>query len=103
MATTIELYTMLKDKLGDVETRALVETIEDTPRRVKDELLKDFATKADNVRLEGKIEKLEEKMDGQFKNVRLEIKMVALLLAFLIILTNPKALDIISKLFGLVK
>lgn len=30
MATTIELYTMLKDKLGDVESRVLVETIEDT-------------------------------------------------------------------------
>ncbi|MBF0464349.1 MAG: hypothetical protein HQK88_08130 [Nitrospirae bacterium] len=55
------------------------------------------------MRLEGKIVKLEEKMEGQFKNIRLEIKMVALILAVLIILMNPKALDIISKLFGLVK
>ncbi|MBF0466230.1 MAG: hypothetical protein HQK88_04745 [Nitrospirae bacterium] len=96
MATTIELYTMLKDKIGDAETKALVEAIEETPRKAKEELLKDFATKADLLLLE-------ERMKSEFKNVRLEMKLYFLILAFLIILANPRAIDLISKILGIVK
>ena len=107
MATTIELYTLLKDKLGEAGTKALVETIEETPRKAKEELLKEFATKADllliKTELEAKIGKFETEMKGEFKNIRLEMKLYFLVLAFLIILSNPRALDLISKLLGIVK
>ena len=65
MATTIELDTLLKDKLGDAETKALVETIQENPRKAKEELLKEFATKADLLLLE-------ERMKGELKDFRLE-------------------------------
>ncbi|MBF0518309.1 MAG: hypothetical protein HQK92_01140 [Nitrospirae bacterium] len=47
MATTIELYTMLKDKLGEAESRALVETIEEFSHKAKEELGKELTTKSD--------------------------------------------------------
>lgn len=88
MAKTIELYTMLKDKLGEAESKALVETIGETSCKCRE----DGATKADIARLEGKMDAIEWKM-----------KLYFIALLFVILLTSPKALDLAGKLLGLAK
>ncbi|MEO5358506.1 MAG: hypothetical protein H7844_14595 [Nitrospirae bacterium YQR-1] len=114
MATTIDLYTILRDRLGEDGSRAIVEALEDAKKESKTEykdylhaIILDMTTKADLrtdvTRLEAKIEKFDTEMKGEFKNIRLEMKLYFLVLAFLIILSNPRALDLISKLLGIVK
>ncbi|MEO5357851.1 MAG: hypothetical protein H7844_11195 [Nitrospirae bacterium YQR-1] len=85
MSKTIELYMMLKDKLGEAETKALVETIEDVSKESKVEYKDDLKViRSDMV-------------------TKSEMKLYFLILAFLIVLSNPRALDLIIKLLGIVK
>ncbi|WP_420263844.1 hypothetical protein [Candidatus Magnetominusculus dajiuhuensis] len=81
MTRAIELYRLLKDKLGEQETKALIEAIDESTEQAK----KEVATKADLLLLEAKM------------------RMYFIILAFLYLLTNPKAIDLLSKLLGLVK
>ncbi|MBF0537952.1 MAG: hypothetical protein HQL03_06830 [Nitrospirae bacterium] len=78
------------------------------------EVDKKFATKSDMALLEGRMNerftRIEAKMDveskrvdGEFKAMRLEMKIFFLLIALLILATTPRALDMIAKVFGLVK
>jgi hypothetical protein len=55
MIKTIELYTILKDKLGERETQALVDVIESIPKE-------SLASKEDIAKLETKIAELESKL-----------------------------------------
>ncbi|MBF0466564.1 MAG: hypothetical protein HQK88_11935 [Nitrospirae bacterium] len=85
MAKTIELYTMLKDKLGDAEAKFLVETMEDVAKESKVDYKDDLkAIRTDMV-------------------TKSEMKLYIVILALLIILSNPRALDLISKLLGIAK
>lgn len=92
---------------------------------IKDELTKELATKedlarhigavmAEIVRLNGKMDKIESDIKGELKEIRaemkgenrvlrLEQKIIFLILASIILLTNPKALELIARLFGLAK
>ncbi|MEO5360657.1 MAG: hypothetical protein H7843_09430 [Nitrospirota bacterium] len=81
MTKAIELYWLLKDKLGEQETKALIEAIDEVTEQAKIEV----ATKADLLLLEAKM------------------RMYFIILAFLFLLTNPKAIDLLYKLLGLVK
>jgi len=106
MATTIPIrvYEILEDKLGREEAREIVHEIEAsadaiaTQKKVeiRDELSKELASKADlsatEARLERKIDALEWKL-----------KLYFLILLFTIILVSPRALDLISRLLGIVK
>ncbi|MBF0555759.1 MAG: hypothetical protein HQK96_14615 [Nitrospirae bacterium] len=85
MTKTMELYRLLKDKIGEQETKALIEAIEEVTEQTK----KEVATKADLLLLETRLES--------------KMRMYFLILAFLYLLTNPKAIDLLSKLLGLVK
>ncbi|MBF0537954.1 MAG: hypothetical protein HQL03_06840 [Nitrospirae bacterium] len=53
--------------------------------------------------MDGEFKRLETKMDGEFKAMRLEMKIFFLLIALLILATNPRTLDMIAKVFGFVK
>ncbi|MBF0592326.1 MAG: hypothetical protein HQL02_09585 [Nitrospirae bacterium] len=54
-------------------------------------------------KMDGEFKRLEGKMDGEFKAIRLEMKIFFLLIALLILATNPRTLDMIGKVLGLVK
>ncbi len=71
----------LRDKLGDEATEAFEEVTEE----VEKDAHKELATKADLKELEGKL------------------KLYFLILLFVIILVSPNAVNLISKLFGIVK
>lgn len=103
MTRTIELYTLLKDKLGDKETKALIEAIDESTEQAT----KEAATQADIAALKSDIAALksELKSDMLLIEARLDarIRLYFIVLAFLYLLTNPKAIDLLSKLLGLVK
>jgi hypothetical protein len=84
--SVITIPRILREKLGDDGAEALVEVLN------KSENSKGLATTTDIARLEGEMIELKWKQ-----------KLYFLILLFVIIITNPKALDIIGKLLGLAK
>jgi len=105
MATvTFEVYKILEKKLGEAEATEIVKAIDAAASdiaiqkklEVRDELVKELASKADlaatEARIDQKIDRIENKMKLYF------VITIAVLL-----LTNSKAMDVIGKLFGLIK
>jgi len=92
---------------------------------IKDELTKELATKADIVRLEGEIKadiaRLEGKVkadiarlegeiqtlkadfEGRISVLRMEFRVYFVILIAVIILSSPRAVDLIGKILGVVK
>ncbi|MBF0320090.1 MAG: hypothetical protein HQL01_09865 [Nitrospirae bacterium] len=118
MVLPIEIYDLLEKKVGKEEARevgklltASLDAIEKKAEAValqkkaeiKEELAKELATKADIAEIRGEIKELRAEMKGDNKALRLEQKIVLIVLASIILLTNPKALELIAKLFGLAK
>jgi hypothetical protein len=89
---TLELYSFLRDKPGDHETRTLTEAFEEVSERVK----REAATKAD-------LELVATRLTGEIKTVRPEMKLYFLILLFVILFTNPKTIDLVTKLLSSVK
>ncbi|MBF0320281.1 MAG: hypothetical protein HQL01_10825 [Nitrospirae bacterium] len=129
----IEVYDLLEQKVGKEEARevgklltASFDAIEGKAEAVaiqkkaeiKEELTKELAAKEDLAKLEGRLNERITAVAGQL-NERItavegrlsekltamdwKIKIYFLILLFVMLLTNPKALDLIAKLFGLVK
>ncbi|MBF0590994.1 MAG: hypothetical protein HQL02_02785 [Nitrospirae bacterium] len=67
------------------------------------ELDKKFATKADLALMESKMMGEFKRIDGEFKALRLEIKLLFLIIIFIMLITNPRALDMIAKVLGLTR
>jgi hypothetical protein len=113
MATTlpIEIFRLLEDKIGRDEAvkvsgaialslQSIENKANDTALQkkleLKDELTKELASKADV--LQAKTE-----LRAEIKEVRSEMKLYFVILLSAIFITNPKAIEVIAKLFGLVK
>lgn len=127
----IEIYDLPEKKIGKEEARevgkiltASLEAIEKKAEveaeavqkkaEIKEELTKELATKADIAEIKGEIKELRAEMKGESSSIRaemkgenralrLEQKIIFLILASIILLTNPRALELIARLFGLVK
>jgi hypothetical protein len=84
----ITIPRVLVEKLGNDGSDALAEVIKEVERDAHKEL----ATKADIKELEGKLKELEGKL-----------KLYFIILIFTIIFLSPHAIDLIAKLFGVVK
>jgi hypothetical protein len=114
MATTIpiKVYEILEDKLGKKEARELISEIEKTADaiskektlEIKDELRKELVTRDI---FETRISLLESKFETRISLLesKLEYKMrlYFLVLLFAIIILNPRAIDLIAKLLGIIK
>jgi hypothetical protein len=92
---------------------------------IKDELTKELATKADIARLEGeiqtfkadfegkiynlktdlegKISALKTDLEGKISVLRMEFRVYFVILIAVIILSSPRAVDLIGKILGVVK
>lgn len=105
MATvTFEVYKILEKRLGETEATEIVKAIDAAASdialqkklEVRDELVKELASKSDlaatEARLEQKIDRIDNKM-----------KLYFVITIAIILLTNSKAMDIIGKLLGLIK
>ncbi len=115
-ANLVELYTHLEEKLGKETAKVLVEAIEELTEEkrnslkfeLKEELLKEVATKEDIKLLLEKIQTLEEKMEGKMQTLeeRMEKKLEQTkseLLKWLIVLFVGQATFIVGLVFTLVK
>ena len=98
MATvTLEVYKILEKKLGEAEATEIVKAIDAAAAdiaiqkklEVRDELVKELASKSD-------LAATEARLDGK-------MKLYFVITIAVILLTNSKAMDLIGKLFGLVK
>jgi hypothetical protein len=96
MARTIELYDMLKGKLGETESKALIDTIEEAGKSARVEYKDDLKA----IRVE-----MATKADLKLLEVNLESRMrlYFLILLFVMFLTNPGALELFRKLLVVVK
>ncbi|MCI4626076.1 MAG: CCDC90 family protein [Candidatus Magnetoovum sp. WYHC-5] len=136
MPKTIELYNVLKDKIGEDGAAAIIDAFDEVTEKAK----KEAATKADlkeeigkaraelreeigkvraelkeeigKVRAELKeeivktnerITRLEGEMKGEFKSLRLEMKIFFLIIIFILVFSNPKAMDLVAKLISMFK
>jgi chromosome segregation ATPase len=66
----------------------------------------EMATKADIAELKGEFKRVDgefKRIDGEFKSIRMEMKLYFLILLFVILATNPKTIDLVTKLLSVVK
>jgi uncharacterized membrane protein YdfJ with MMPL/SSD domain len=98
MATiTFEVYKILEKKLGEAEATEIVKAIDAAASdiaiqkklEVRDELVKELASKADLAAVEARLEG--------------KIKLYFVITIAVILLTNSKAMDLIGKILGLIK
>ncbi len=107
----IRVYEALEKRLGKEEAKEVVEAIETSidaislqrKLEVKDELTKELATKADIARLEGEIQTVRQEIQTVRVDVIGKLKLYFLILAFIIILFNPGAVNLIAKLLGIIR
>ncbi|MBF0319309.1 MAG: hypothetical protein HQL01_05850 [Nitrospirae bacterium] len=90
--SVIAIPKSLREKLGDEASEAFVDII----NKVDGESKKELATKADIAALKSDILLLETRLDSK-------IRLYFIILAFLFLITNHKAIDLLSKLIGMVK
>ena len=98
MATvTFEVYKILEKKLGEADATEIVKAIDAAAAdiavqkklEVRDELVKELASKAD-------LAATEARLDGK-------MKLYFVITIAIILLTNSKAIDMVAKLLGLIK
>lgn len=123
MAATlpIEIFRLLEDKLGKdeaVKVSSAIElslgVIEDKANdlalqkklELKDELTKELATKADLQIIRYEISLVETRLRAEIQQIKTELsaqqKLHFFIILFAIILANPKAIEIISKIFSVI-
>ncbi|MEO2152852.1 MAG: hypothetical protein ABGX24_00320 [Aquificota bacterium] len=103
--TLVELYSHLEEKLGKDTAKLLIEAIEELTEEkkntlkfeLKEELLKEVATKEDIKLILEKMQTLEERMEKRIEQVKNE------LLKWLIVLFVGQATFIVGLVFTLVK
>jgi hypothetical protein len=105
MATvTFEVYKILEKKLGEAEATEIVKAIDAAASdiaiqkklEVRDELVKELASKADLAATEARIEQKIDRIDNK-------MKLYFVITIAVLLLTNSKAMDVIGKLLGLIK
>jgi len=105
MATvTLEVYKILEKKLGEAEATEIVKAIDAAAAdiaiqkklEVRDELVKELASKADLLAAKAELREEIIKIDSK-------MKLYFVITIAVILLTNSKAMDLIGKLLGLVK
>jgi len=130
-ADVVDLYELLKPKLGEQESKALLHFVEDrTITLVQDEIAKGLVTKDDLARLEratkeefaslrADIARLEHatkedivrleratkedivRLEKEMLTFKWQMRVYLLAIAALIVLTNPRVLDLTARLLGI--
>ena len=99
----VDLYEQLKPKLGEDESKALIDYMDEKVRR-------EVATKEDLLILKSDLEKQIQGVNGGVQTLRGEMKddiwklrVLVIVVLVLEIVLNPKIVAFIGKIFGLVK
>ena len=94
--STVELYEQLKPQLGENETKALIEYVDG---KIKGEV----ATKEDMLLLRGDFEKQIQGLRAEFKEEIWRLRMLVIVVLVLQIVLNPKVVELVGRLLGVVK
>lgn len=120
------IYEKLEEKLGKESAHAIAESLENVINesfsqsqeklkyQITDELKKDLANKNDLLLvkqdLESKIDIIKKEIENMRKEndykielLRKEMRMIFVILTFLIIILNQNNIELIAKLFGIIK
>jgi hypothetical protein len=124
MSTTlpIEILYLLEEKIGKEEARKVSSAIvlsldviekkaNDTALQkkleLKDELTKELATKADllqvKTELRAEIQQVKTELNAKIDNLEIKMKLYFVILLCAIFLSNPSAINLITKILGLAK
>ncbi len=103
-ALPVEIYEILEDKLGREQAHELVKAMEyaagDIARQKKaelrEDLIKELASKADLMVVKSELQ-------GDIKALRWEFKLYFAVTIAVILITNPRALDMLARIVGIVK
>ena len=87
--STVEVYEELKSKIGDRGAKILIEYLDS-------KIEKTAVTKLD-------LTNVENSLRTEIKEIDYKMKLYFLGIAVLIIITNPKIIDIAARVFGLIK
>jgi hypothetical protein len=106
MAATlpIKIYEILEAKLGKEDAKEVVNALEEVAKslakksklEMKDEIKNELVTK-------GELDLLGKEFHAEMKALRAEFRMYFVILVCLIILLNPRAIDLIAKFLGVIK
>jgi len=106
MTTTIpiEVYEILEDKLGRDEARAITKALEGAgssiavqkKAEIRDELSKELASKSDLLATKAELRE-------EISKLRNEMRLFFVITIAILIITNPHALELISKILGVAK
>ncbi len=132
-AIDLELLQLLEDKLGKEEARKVAQAIElglevmekraeelaiQKKLELRDELVKELASKADLQTLRAEMQAMEERLEAKIDKVRTELSakieneilkldrkftILFIILFFTLILVNQNALEFLLKVLGLIK
>ncbi|MBI4689005.1 MAG: hypothetical protein HY754_01835 [Nitrospirae bacterium] len=110
MATTIpiKVYEILEDRLGKEEAKQLVHEIETSVDaiaaqkkvEIRDELSKELLTKAE---FHSEMKAMRAEMATMEQKLLRRMDIYFIIIICLLILLNPRAIDLIAKLLGIIK
>lgn len=92
----VDLYERLKPKLGEEESKALIDYMDEKVRR-------EVATKEDLLILKSDLEKQIQSARAEVKDDIWKLRVLVIVVLVLEIVLNPKIVEFIGKIFGLVK
>ncbi len=103
-ALPVEIFEILEDKLGREQAHEIVKAMEyaagDIARQkkaeIREDLTKELASKADLMIVKSELQ-------GEIKALRWEFKLYFAITIAVILITNPRALDLLARFIGVVK
>ena len=103
-AIPVEVFEILEDKLGREQAHAIVKEMEAAAQTIatqkkaelREDLVKELASKADILLMDAK-------HDGKIDKLRSEVRLYFAVTLAVIVITNPRALDLIAKILGVAK
>jgi len=114
----IDIFRLLEDKIGREEAIKVssaielsLETIENKAKDIalqkklelKDELSKELATKADLQLVRAEIQQVKTELEAKIDKSFAQSKLYFVILLCAILITNPKSLELIAKILGVIK
>jgi hypothetical protein len=105
--TAVELYKALSGKIGDREAELLVEFVESSVKEAavtKEDLLRFEAALREEISgFKKEFREEINRLDRRITDLEWKMKLYFAVIAALIILTNPKVMEIAGRVFGFVK
>ena len=103
-AIPIEVYEILEDKLGREQAHAITKALENAgasialqkKAEIRDELSRELASKSDLLATKSELRE-------EISKLRNEMRLFFVITIAIIIISNPRALDLIAKILGVVK